>query len=80
MAPTNKKHFSLEESLTLLETLVEQMESGNLSLEDALEAFEKGTSLIREAEKYLREAKQKIQILTGDTLEDFQHDTCHEND
>jgi len=50
-------------SLEKLEALVEQMESGELSLEDSLEVFEQGIKLTRQTQKALTEAEQKIQLL-----------------
>jgi len=40
-----KTTFSFEASLENLETIVDQMEQGELSLEDSLKAFEQGWSL-----------------------------------
>ena len=52
-----------EKSLQTLEQLVEQMESGDLTLEKSLEAFEQGIRLTKECQQALREAEQKVQIL-----------------
>ena len=54
----------LETSLTELATLIEKMESGNLSLEQSLEQFERGITLIKHAQTILQEAELKVQILT----------------
>ncbi|MDH3343173.1 MAG: exodeoxyribonuclease VII small subunit, partial [Gammaproteobacteria bacterium] len=45
-----KKKISFEKSLSELETLVEEMEQGDLSLEDALKHFEKGIGLTTECQ------------------------------
>ena len=39
---TNKKSFPFEATLEKLETIVEKMEQGDMSLEDSLKAFEQG--------------------------------------
>ncbi|MDP1708411.1 MAG: exodeoxyribonuclease VII small subunit [Gammaproteobacteria bacterium] len=52
-----------ERTLTELETLVERMEKGELSLEASLKDFEHGIQLIRHCQKALAEAEQKVQIL-----------------
>ncbi|KAA0876306.1 exodeoxyribonuclease VII small subunit [Nitrincola tapanii] len=52
-----------ESSLTRLETLVEQMEQGDLTLDDALKAFEEGVRLTRQCQEVLSQAEQKVQIL-----------------
>lgn len=49
-----------------LESLVEKMEEGDLSLEDSLVHFERGIALTRACQKALTEAEQKIQILLAD--------------
>ncbi|MCX4025970.1 exodeoxyribonuclease VII small subunit [Endozoicomonas sp. SM1973] len=58
-----KASTSFEESLTALETLVEQLESGELSLEDSLQAFEQGIKLTRECQQSLTKAEQKVNLL-----------------
>jgi len=66
-----------EQSLQTLEALVERMESGELTLEKSLEAFEQGIRLTKECQQALREAEQKVQILMSqngnDSLQPF-HD------
>lgn len=54
-----------EESLAQLETLVSDMEDGNLSLEQALAAFETGIKLTRQCQQALQAAELKVQILTN---------------
>ena len=58
-----KEGFAFEQSLAELEQLVQQMEAGDMSLEQSLKAFEKGVKLTRECQKALTEAEQKVQIL-----------------
>jgi exodeoxyribonuclease VII small subunit len=57
------KKIDFEASLGQLEELVEQMEDGELSLEDSLKAFEQGVKLTRECQHALKQAEQKIQLL-----------------
>jgi exodeoxyribonuclease VII small subunit len=52
-----------EASLKALETLVETMEKGDLSLEDSLSHFERGVQLSRTCQQALKEAEQKVEIL-----------------
>lgn len=65
----SKKTFDFEEALHTLETLVEAMEEGELSLEDSLKAFEKGVKLTRECQAALEQAEQKVQILMSEADE-----------
>jgi exodeoxyribonuclease VII small subunit len=57
------KKIDFEASLGQLEKLVEQMEDGDLTLEDSLKAFEQGVKLTRECQQALQEAEQKVQLL-----------------
>lgn len=52
-----------EKSLTELETLVERMESGELSLEDSMKQFERGIQLARACQQMLKQAELKVQQL-----------------
>ena len=58
-----KKKINFENSLTELETLVEEMEQGDLSLEESLKRFEKGIGLTTECQQALQSAELKVQEL-----------------
>lgn len=58
-----KKTPAFEESLASLEELVSKMDSGELELEQSLEAFEQGIKLIRDCQHSLQTAEQKVQKL-----------------
>jgi len=58
-----KKAADFETSLAELQTLVERLESGELSLEDSLGAFEQGIRLTRDCQAALAQAEQKVQVL-----------------
>ena len=53
----------LEKSLEELESLLKELESGELTLEAALAHFERGVTLTRQCQKALQEAEQKVEIL-----------------
>jgi exodeoxyribonuclease VII small subunit len=59
-----KKSINFEKNLDELEGLVEALESGGLSLEDSLKTFEKGVRITRECQEALKEAEQKVNLLT----------------
>ena len=81
--PAKKKSKSplgnFEDTMNELETLVEAMESGELSLEESLEHFERGIKQVRTCQKALDEAEQKVKILVqeagGEQLADFDPET-----
>lgn len=62
MARTKKK-IDFEKNLGMLETIVHQLEDGQLSLEDSLSAFEQGVSLTRECQAALTDAQHRVQLL-----------------
>ena len=61
---------NFESSLQELETLVEKMEQGDLSLEDSLSHFERGVQLSRTCQQALKEAEQKVEILMQKNAQD----------
>ncbi|HDN69112.1 MAG TPA: exodeoxyribonuclease VII small subunit [Gammaproteobacteria bacterium] len=63
MAKKIPEKSDFEASLKELETLVETMEKGDLSLEDSLSHFERGVQLSRTCQQALKEAEQKVEIL-----------------
>lgn len=52
-----------EAALAELESIVQKLEKGELSLEDSLKQFERGVVLTRGCQKALRQAEQKIRVL-----------------
>ncbi len=55
-----------EAALAELEDLVTRMESGTLSLEASLAAFERGIKLTRDCQAALRQAELRVKALTQD--------------
>ena len=72
------KKFNLEKSLSDLESLVEELESGDLPLEKAMQKFEDGIKLTRGCQAALKDAEQKVEILLksagAESLEEFEQD------
>ncbi|MFY7698629.1 MAG: exodeoxyribonuclease VII small subunit [Legionella sp.] len=54
-----------EKSIAELETIVKQLEKGELSLDESLKQFEHGINLARTCQTVLNEAEQKIKMLTA---------------
>lgn len=55
--------ISFEKMLTELESLVGQLEHGELALEEALQRFEYGVALVRNCQSILQQAEQKVEKL-----------------
>ena len=60
---------SFETALKELEQIVTRLESGELPLEDALNAFEQGVQLARHGQQTLQQAEQRVQILLSEDQE-----------
>ena len=59
-------NIKFESALEDLELVVEQLETGELSLEDSLTAFEKGVGLVKFCNQKLNEVEKKIDFLVKD--------------
>ena len=77
-AKTNNKMPDFEHAMEELESLVEAMESGDLTLEQSMQHFERGIKLTQSCQKALSDAEQKIKLLVkgagGEKLTDFDID------
>jgi exodeoxyribonuclease VII small subunit len=72
-APSNTLDF--ESSLLELEAIVSQMESGNLPLEQSINAYKRGAALLQTCQKSLSDAEQQVRILTeANQLDTFEPD------
>ena len=61
--PKKKTEESFEDSMKQLEKIVQQMEQGDLSLEESMQQFELGIALSKRCQTTLNEAEQKIKVL-----------------
>jgi exodeoxyribonuclease VII small subunit len=60
MASSRRK---FEDELKDLESVVAQIDSGELSLEDSITAFERGVGLVRSLNQKLDEVERKVELL-----------------
>lgn len=60
----------LEDALSEISQLIEKMESSELPLEQSLNHFERGITLIKHCQKILTTAEQKVQILIKNNNQD----------
>ncbi|MBS1959332.1 MAG: exodeoxyribonuclease VII small subunit [Bdellovibrionales bacterium] len=58
-----------EQSLQKLESIVKNLESGSLSLEDSLTAFQEGVGLVKQCQGMLSTAEQKVEMLVKASAE-----------
>ncbi len=72
-----KKEVKFEKALQRLESIVEQLESGEIDLDKSINIFEEGNDLVKLCLEKLNSASKKIQKISEDStgnikLEDFE--------
>ena len=82
MASKKPENMSFEDAMTELQTIVQNMENGQLTLEDSLKHFERGVGLVASTQNKLKQAEQKVQILmqqgqNQQTLQPFSEDESY---
>lgn len=70
----------LEQALKDLEQIVVNLEKGDLPLAEAIRQFERGVELTRRCQAVLKEAEQKVQVLSEGMLEDVDPATLRKPD
>ncbi|HAO24594.1 MAG: exodeoxyribonuclease VII small subunit [Methylophaga sp.] len=58
-----RKKLDYEAAVSELESLVERLEQGDISLEESLKLYERGVLLTRDCQEALQAAEQKVQML-----------------
>ena len=57
------EELNFEDTTKELETIVKELENGDLNLDESVKKFEKGMNLSKNANKMIEEAEKKIMIL-----------------
>ena len=84
MNESTSDNLTFEESLAELEKIVRELEDGQTGLEESLARYEKGVGLLKKCYGQLRQAEQRILLLTGTdaegqpVLEPFEHTAAAE--
>jgi exodeoxyribonuclease VII small subunit len=66
-----KEGIGLEEALDSLEQIVEVLEEGKMTLEESLDLYEKGMTLVKLCNGKLESAQKRIECLTGELPPDL---------
>lgn len=74
MAKKKLENLSFEESLNELDTIVKNLEQGDLDLEETMTLFERGLTLSKLSQDMLQTAEQKVNILLDKNGEQQLHD------
>ncbi|MFH4855461.1 exodeoxyribonuclease VII small subunit [Vibrio diabolicus] len=79
MAVKKPENMTFEATIEELDSLVDQLENGDLALDDALRNFERGIALARSGQTKLSDAEQRVSILLSEDdeapLSDFKPDS-----
>jgi exodeoxyribonuclease VII small subunit len=67
----SQKSPNFEAALAELEQVVADMESGKLTLEDSLAAYQRGAELLQFCRGRLDDAQQQVRVLEEGTLKNF---------
>jgi exodeoxyribonuclease VII small subunit len=78
MAKKESANKNFEGALEELEQVVEQLESGDLVLDDSLAAFEKGVALVKFCNHKLNEVEKRVELLVKDKEGKMQLKTIHD--
>ena len=78
MAKTEKKDF--ETQLARLQAVVDQLEQGDISLEQSLALFKEGQELVRDCRKKLAAARHQVEVFSQGALTPLNLETDPEND
>ncbi len=62
--PENAKELSFEDAVQELEAIIQRMSGGTQSLETSIAEFERGIQIVRECQKMLSDAEQRVESLT----------------
>ena len=66
MAQKEQQNKKFEVALEELEGMVEQLETGELALEESLAAFERGVGLVKYCNQKLTDVEKKVELLLKD--------------
>lgn len=69
--PAASQPASFEEAMAELEQLVSQMEAGELPLEASVEAYKRGSELVKFCAGQLDKVESQVKVLEGDMLKPF---------
>lgn len=79
-SPAVAKPASYEEAVAELKQLVSRMESGELTLDASLVAYQRGTALVKYCSAQLEKVESQVKILEGEMLRPFAENVTAEDD
>ena len=70
MVENTENTMTIEETFAALDALIDQLESGKGSLEDALKNYEEGMKLVKSCNEKIEKIEKQILVLGGESMED----------
>lgn len=64
MTTSDLETLNFEQAMAELESLVKKLEEGRLPLEEAIQAYERGTALKKQCEEKLQAAKMRVEQIS----------------
>ena len=68
------KEINFEETMQELEKIVQELEKGDMNLDDSINKFEEGMKLSKSASDYLEKAEKKITVLINAKDEEIEEE------
>ena len=69
MDEETRKKMTVEETFEALDTLIDKLERGDGSLEDAFSRYEEGMKLVKSCNEKIEQIEKKILVLSGEQTE-----------
>lgn len=70
MVENTENTMTIEETFAALDALIDQLESGKGSLEDAFKNYEEGMKLVKSCNEKIEKIEKQILVLGGESMED----------
>ena len=77
---SRKEAPTFEQAMEELELIVDELESGDLTLDKSLERYERGVKAVRRCRQILDEAEKKLKVLLKDEGGEFHEDEVEEEE
>jgi exodeoxyribonuclease VII small subunit len=71
VAKSSNQQPTFESALAELEKIVQNMEAGEMQLEQSLSAYKRGAELLKFCQAALQDAQQQVKVLEDGVLKDF---------
>jgi exodeoxyribonuclease VII small subunit len=68
LATSLDSSLTFEQAMQELDSIVRQIEAGELSLEDSVQAYQRGAALVRHCRETLNRVEQRVAVLEADML------------